>query len=54
MNASSRSDQVLVVSYSRATLGQTGDGHYSPIGGYDPQSNTALVMDVARFKVICF
>jgi glutathione gamma-glutamylcysteinyltransferase len=40
----------LVVSYHRGTLGQTGEGHFSPIGGYDPASDHALVLDVARFK----
>ena len=41
---------VMIVSYSRRALGQTGDGHFSPIGGYDPGSDHALVLDVARFK----
>lgn len=40
----------LVVSYHRGALGQTGEGHFSPIGGYDPTSDHALVLDVARFK----
>ena len=44
-------DRILVVSYSRKTLRQTGDGHFSPIGGYDPDTNSVLVLDVARFKV---
>lgn len=26
----------MVVSYARATLGQTGDGHFSPIGAFYP------------------
>eukprot|EP01098_Paradermamoeba_levis_P011846 TRINITY_DN5099_c0_g5_i1.p1 TRINITY_DN5099_c0_g5~~TRINITY_DN5099_c0_g5_i1.p1 ORF type:complete len:430 (+),score=109.23 TRINITY_DN5099_c0_g5_i1:358-1647(+) len=43
-------DQVLVVTYSRKALNQTGDGHFSPIGGYHPTLDLALVMDVARFK----
>ena len=30
---------------------QTGDGHFSPIGGYDPENDLLLIMDVARFKV---
>jgi glutathione gamma-glutamylcysteinyltransferase len=29
----SRSDRVVVASYSRKDLKQTGDGHFSPIGG---------------------
>jgi glutathione gamma-glutamylcysteinyltransferase len=40
----------LVVSYSRQILGQTGDGHFSPIGGYHPQRDLVLLLDVARFK----
>ncbi|MDC0720508.1 phytochelatin synthase family protein [Nannocystis bainbridge] len=43
-------DPALVVSYDRSALGQTGAGHFSPIGGYDPASDHALVLDVARFK----
>jgi len=43
--------KIMVVSYCRKTLKQTGDGHFSPIGGYDEDTNTVLVMDVARFKV---
>ena len=41
---------VVCVSYSRAVLGQQGDGHYSPIGAYVPSSDMVLIMDVARFK----
>ena len=48
--AASRTDIHLVASFSRAVMGQTGCGHYSPIAGYHPQTDMALVMDVARFK----
>jgi glutathione gamma-glutamylcysteinyltransferase len=51
---------VLVAAYSREALGQTGalgraavgvhSGHYSPLGGYHAPSDSALIMDVARFK----
>jgi glutathione gamma-glutamylcysteinyltransferase len=41
---------VLIVNYSRRTLGQTGDGHFSPIGGYHAGSDSVLVLDTARFK----
>lgn len=47
---SSSDREFIVVSYSRASLGQTGDGHFSPIGGYHEESDSVLVMDVARFK----
>jgi len=40
----------IVVSYSRKVLGQTGDGHFSPIGGYHRQRDLVLLLDVARFK----
>lgn len=42
--------QVLIAAYDRAALGQTGSGHYSPIGGYHRDADMALVLDVARFK----
>ncbi len=40
----------FVAQYSRSVLGQTGDGHFSPIGGYNVQEDMVLVFDVARFK----
>jgi glutathione gamma-glutamylcysteinyltransferase len=44
-------DKHMVVSYSRKTLQQTGDGHFSPIGAYNPETQHALVLDVARFDI---
>ena len=41
---------VVVVSYFRGALGQTGTGHFSPIGGYHPGRDLVLILDVARFK----
>merc|ERR1712151_1391083 len=41
----SHTREVLVISYSRATLGQTGAGHFSPIGGYHPESDSILILD---------
>lgn len=40
----------MVAAYSRKVLGQTGDGHFSPIGGYHSQRDHVLLLDVARFK----
>jgi glutathione gamma-glutamylcysteinyltransferase len=40
----------LVVSFSRAALGQTGDGHFSPVAAYHEETDSVLVLDVARFK----
>jgi glutathione gamma-glutamylcysteinyltransferase len=44
------SKQALIASYSRQVLGQTGEGHFSPIGGYHAEKDLVLLMDVARFK----
>lgn len=44
------SKQALIASYSRQALGQTGEGHFSPIGGYHAEKDLVLLMDVARFK----
>jgi hypothetical protein len=49
-SATHRTDLHLVASFSRKILGQTGSGHYSPIGAYHAESDMALVLDVARFK----
>lgn len=35
-----------IVNYDRHRLGQPGGGHISPIGAYDPESDSFLVMDV--------
>lgn len=43
-------DVVLIASYDRGSLGQTGSGHFSPIGGYHAGRDLVLVLDVARFK----
>lgn len=42
--------EAMVASYSRATMSQTGDGHFSPIGGYHAEQDLVLLLDVARFK----
>ena len=40
----------LVCNFSRTYLDQTGSGHYSPIAAYHVDSDSVLIMDVARFK----
>ena len=45
-----RGEAVVVASYDRASLAQTGSGHFSPIGGYHRERDLVLVLDVARFK----
>ena len=48
-------DRVLIVSYTRQTLNQTGSGHFSPIAAYDQESDSVLIMDTVRnpSKVEC-
>jgi glutathione gamma-glutamylcysteinyltransferase len=41
---------VLIASYDRKLLGQSGGGHFSPVGGYHAARDLVLVLDVARFK----
>lgn len=43
-------EPIVVVGYDRKTLGQTGAGHFSPVGGYHPERDAVLLLDVARFK----
>jgi len=43
--------EFVVASYDRRTLGQTGTGHFSPIAAIDDETDSVLVLDVARFKV---
>ncbi|MDB4986460.1 MAG: hypothetical protein JWN04_1638, partial [Myxococcaceae bacterium] len=48
--AASRGETVVVASYDRQAMGQTGGGHFSPIGGYHAERDLVLILDVARFK----
>ncbi|MFN0249665.1 MAG: phytochelatin synthase family protein [Kofleriaceae bacterium] len=50
LTAAARGDGVVIASYNRAILDQTGEGHFSPIGGYHAALDLVLVLDVARFK----
>jgi len=42
--------QYIIASYDRRVLKQTGTGHFSPVGGYHPEKDMVLILDVARFK----
>lgn len=49
-SAAANPETHLVVSYTRKAFNQTGDGHFSPIGGYSPEKDMVLILDTARFK----
>jgi hypothetical protein len=40
----------IITSYHRWPFGQTGSGHFSPIGGYHAEQNMVFILDVACFK----
>ncbi|XP_027353388.1 glutathione gamma-glutamylcysteinyltransferase 1 isoform X2 [Abrus precatorius] len=50
IECSTSDDCHVISSYHRAALKQTGNGHFSPIGGYHVGKDMALILDVARFK----
>ena len=41
---------VLIVNYSRRAVGQSGDGHFSPIAALHAATDRVLLLDTARFK----
>jgi hypothetical protein len=43
-------DSRVIVNFDRASLGQEGEGHFSPLVAYDPTSDSFLILDVARYK----
>lgn len=52
LRAVAKGKGTMALSYSRKTLGQTGDGHFSPIGALCEEKDMVLILDVARFKSI--
>ncbi|HUK08075.1 MAG TPA: phytochelatin synthase family protein [Stellaceae bacterium] len=40
----------VLANYSRKPLGQVGDGHISPLAAYDAQTDSFLILDVAKYK----
>ena len=45
-----RRGDFVVINYSRKAVGQAGGGHISPLGAYDSQSDSILVLDVNPSK----
>lgn len=44
------SDRVVLLNFDRKPLNEIGGGHWSPLAAYHAASDSALVMDVARYK----
>jgi hypothetical protein len=45
LDCAASGEEHVVVSYSRRTFLQTGDGHFSPIGGVHAGRDLALILD---------
>lgn len=43
-------DRFVLFNFNRRLLGEAGGGHWSPLAAYHEASDSALVMDVARYK----
>lgn len=48
--SSRRQGLYLMANISRKVLSQTGEGHFTPIGGYHSPSDRVLLFDTARYK----
>ncbi len=44
------SDRFALLNFNRVEIGETGGGHWSPLAAYDAASDSALLLDVARYK----
>eukprot|EP00586_Coscinodiscus_wailesii_P020170 CAMPEP_0172497602 /NCGR_PEP_ID=MMETSP1066-20121228/102144_1 /TAXON_ID=671091 /ORGANISM="Coscinodiscus wailesii, Strain CCMP2513" /LENGTH=395 /DNA_ID=CAMNT_0013270465 /DNA_START=102 /DNA_END=1289 /DNA_ORIENTATION=- len=43
-------DSRVLINFHRASIGQVGGGHHSPIASYHPPSDSFLILDVAKYK----
>lgn len=44
------SGRFALLNFRRVDIGEAGDGHWSPLAAYDAASDSALLLDVARYK----
>ncbi len=42
--------QFVLANYFRGTFGQVGGGHWSALAAYDAQTDSVLILDVAKYK----
>jgi hypothetical protein len=49
-DTTSRSGRFALLNFRRVDIGETGGGHWSPLAAYDAASDSALLLDVARYK----
>lgn len=44
-------DARVIVNFERKVLGESGEGHHSPLGAYDATTDRFLLLDVARYRL---
>jgi hypothetical protein len=49
-DTTAHSDRFALVNFRRVEIGEEGGGHWSPLAAYDAASDSALLLDVARYK----
>jgi hypothetical protein len=49
-DTTSHADRFALLNFKRSEIGETGGGHWSPLAAYDATSDSALLLDVARYK----
>lgn len=54
LSALSLPQTYVAVNFDRQVLGEVGSGHHSPIGAYDSDTDSVLVLDVSRYKYPAF
>jgi hypothetical protein len=48
--ATAHGNRFALLNFHRVEIGEEGGGHWSPIAAYDAASDSALLLDVARYK----
>jgi hypothetical protein len=43
-------DRFALLNFKRTEIGEAGGGHWSPLAAFDARSDSALLLDVARYK----
>jgi hypothetical protein len=49
-DTTAQSDRFALLNFRRVEIGEEGGGHWSPLAAYDAASDSALLLDVARYK----
>ena len=49
-DTTAQADRFAVLNFRRPEIGETGGGHWSPLAAYDADTDSALLLDVARYK----